>query len=785
MNPTIRKTLTIALVAASVTPVAAMAGETPTDSTNATCSNRNTIDTSSQTLLDACKSLGDAVVNETNQNIYNKANKDGQTAYTAESARNIVEAYDAANQLFTQSGITTDKVEDINKAVAKLTDAINSREVASWTVTDGDQTINLSKKTASGNSTQSWSGTLTHKPQGDLQAVGSDGTKVNLTHATPDTAEPDDVYAQYDWTAHYTASPSGTTPGFDVTAKWTDGEPVTASLADNKTGDIKKNANGTYSLGGTVNLGKDNYAPAKITLSDGSYITPEWDAVTYVTADDGTVLVKRTATGTAVVSKDENGKTQDVQIGGLSRDAEGNVTAGKTVILQVKLNLTAQRAWDPTANLTLTYTDKDGKQQSIPVSQFDKTQDGQTVTLDKLPYAEMGDAFTLSSTTGPDAKVTIDRQTVTADGSRSWKVTTEYTDEQGVVQTRHATVTLPFAAPTRNVSNTDARLAGLLVNGQPIAGWDADTLDYTIVAKGSESYKVSPQAADGQTVVASDVTQGAGTTRQEWTVSKDGQSRVYSVTVIRKHDPTAAEQFSPADPTDQDGQTPAPSDSTTDLKSYGYTTTVEKGGKKTTVYTPFTSDDHTIPEGGVFAYESYQNQVVTVKGGRTSGMTWRYTLTVLSPDNHVGVHTVDVTYLTAATHKAALTGIRFDGKNLDGFDPARREYAVQVSDPARYTVMPVFDQSTGMTVSTHKADGKAVVTVTSADGQVKTVYTFDISQAPLPVLSGTQAGTLAQTGTVVGAIGAAALALVAVLAGCVAWLAGRRRKGEGGKDIVA
>ena len=195
--------------------------------------------------------------------------------------------------------------------------------------------------------------------------------------------------------------------------------------------------------------------------------------------------------------------------------------------------------------------------------------------------------------------------------------------------------------------------------------------------------------------------------------------------------------------------------------------------------------DHTIPEGGTFAYESYQNQVVTVKGGRTSGMTWRYTLTVLSPDNHVGIHTVDVTYLTAATHKAELTGIRFDGKDLNGFDPARREYAVQVADPARYTVMPVFDQSTGMTVSTHKADGKAVVTVTSADGQVKTVYTFDISQAPLPVLSGTQAGTLAQTGTVVGAIGVGALALVAVLAGCVAWLAGRRRKGEGGKDIVA
>ena len=343
-------------------------------------------------------------------------------------------------------------------------------------------------------------------------------------------------------------------------------------------------------------------------------------------------------------------------------------------------------------------------------------------------------------------------------------------------------VTLPFEQPARQVTNTDARLAGLLVNGQPIAGWDADTLDYTITAKGDEPYKVSPKAADGQTVAASDVTQGAGTTRQEWTVSKNGQTRVYSVTVIRKHEPTAAERFDPADPTDQDGKTPAPDPSTTDVESYGYTIK-DKDGK--TQYKPFATDDHTIPEGGVFAYQSYQNQVVTVKGGRVSGMTWRYTLTVLSPDNHVGVHTVDVTYLTAATHKADLTGIRFDGKNLDGFDPARHEYAVQVSDPARYTVMPVFDQSTGMTVSTHKTDGKAVVTVTSADGLTKTVYTFNVSQAPLPILSGTQAGHLAQTGTVAGAIGVAVAVLAAVLAGCAAWLVGRRRKGEGGKDIVA
>ena len=73
----------------------------------------------------------------------------------------------------------------------------------------------------------------------------------------------------------------------------------------------------------------------------------------------------------------------------------------------------------------------------------------------------------------------------------------------------------------------------------------------------------------------------------------------------------------------------------------------------------------------------------------------------------------------------------------------------------------------------------------SADGLTTTAYTFNVSQAPLPILSGTQAGRLAQTGTVAGAIGVAVAVLAAVLAGCAAWLVGRRRKGEGGKDIVA
>lgn len=775
MTPTMKKTLAVTLAAASVLPATAMA-DTPKDNTNQSCSTPDSIDRDNTTLATACAALDDVLHGDdsTVKAVYVKAtSQSGQPAYTADSASKLVEAYNRAELLWQKTGITTDDVDDMNKAASDLKTQAANMTVASWTVTDGDQdnkqTITLSAEKDSDGTTDKYTGKLNHKPAGDLQAVGSDGSKVNLTYDTGrDTATPSEKYDQTDHTATYVAAASGSRPAFEVTAKWTDGKAVQAILSKQLNADItqekdeKGNPTGFYLLSGTTALESDDnnkdHGPAAIALTDGTQLTGmKWSAIQYTTAEDGSVTLKRTATNQVTVT-----------------DKDGKQT-------KVKLNLTAQRTQDSTAQLKLTYTDKFGNQRSVDVSSYDKTK-SDPVTLDKLPYNEIGDAFTLSPTNGQDAKTTISKQTVAADGTRSWNVTTEYTDANGDKQTTHTTVTLPFEQPARQVTDTDARLAGLLVNGQPIAGWDADTLDYTIVAKGDETYKISPKAADGQTVAASDVTQGAGTTRQEWTVSKNGQTRVYSVTVIRKHDPTAAEKFDPADPTDQDGKTPAPGPSVTDLKSYGYTVK-DKDGKPQ--YKSFATDDHTIPEGGTFAYESYQNQVVTVKGGRVSGMTWRYTLTVLSPNNHVGIHTVDVTYLTAATHKAELTGIRFDGKNLDGFDPARREYAVQVSDPARYTVMPVFDQSTGMTVSTHKADGKVVVTVTSADGLVKTVYTFNVSQAPLPILSGTQAGTLAQTGTVAGAIGVAVAVLAAVLAGCVAWLVGRRRKGEGGKDIVA
>ncbi len=50
-------------------------------------------------------------------------------------------------------------------------------------------------------------------------------------------------------------------------------------------------------------------------------------------------------------------------------------------------------------------------------------------------------------------------------------------------------------------------------------------------------------------------------------------------------------------------------------------------------------------------------------------MTYTYTVNVLAPDGSTfAQHTYTVTYITATTHKAQLTGILVDGTAVNGFD---------------------------------------------------------------------------------------------------------------------
>ncbi len=116
---------------------------------------------------------------------------------------------------------------------------------------------------------------------------------------------------------------------------------------------------------------------------------------------------------------------------------------------------------------------------------------------------------------------------------------------------------------------------------------------------------------------------------------------------------------------------------------------------------------------------------------RHEGMTYTYTVNVLAPDGSTfAQHTYTVTYITAATHKAQLTGILVDGTAVKGFDPARHQYNASVNDPDEWMVSPQYDKASGMTVSTEKKGADATITVTSGDGLVKTTYKVHVTRKP-------------------------------------------------------
>ncbi|MFR2313434.1 MAG: hypothetical protein ACLS6O_00045 [Bifidobacterium sp.] len=115
--------------------------------------------------------------------------------------------------------------------------------------------------------------------------------------------------------------------------------------------------------------------------------------------------------------------------------------------------------------------------------------------------------------------------------------------------------------------------------------------------------------------------------------------------------------------------------------------------------------DYTIPEGGTFAYASKQGQIVQVSESKVRGMSWRYTLNISCPgrrDPRQPRSAFTVTYLTRATHEAAITSIIVDGKTIDGFDPSKHEYTAQVDNIDHWTASADFDKSTGMGVTIHR-----------------------------------------------------------------------------------
>lgn len=655
--------------------------------------------------------------------------KDGK-AYTSESYKPLDDLLKADfNADDADRDALSERTEKLNQAVEGLT-------VASWSIdgktlsnADGTLTATLDRKTAA----------LEHPT-----LTGSDGSTIGLTD-TAGTFTQDDGQLGVGHVTHTLAGTTadGAKAAVNVTYDVASGTETTVTLDDgSKTGAAGKftrNEDGSWTANLTGMLGKDLDATAAMSttfkLSDGTTLDGTLGE-TVTTTPNGTTLLTRTLT------------------------ADGKDSHGTPVKAVATLSYT----YDPRISLTLTH--KSGT-----------AENGQTVTVDGLT-ADMdvntlgsvysagvqergltGDQWELNVKHGANVSNPTIAVTTSGEGSRILVATIRYQrlDADGhtlVNDSKIVRVNVPFAAAPKVIGNDKAALAGIKVNGQDIPGFSADKVDYTITAGKDERVKVSPVARDGQTVVAGDSRQTAFTTVQTWTVSKDGESRTYTVTLVRDHtEKTADEKFTPAEPAGQVSKAENPSDDNTALESVGYMLDGE--------YHKSDSDEFTIPEGGILSWSSYAGQVVQPTVERDHGMTFRYELGVLSKDGtKYATRVLTVTYLTADTHRAELTGIKVDGRDVAGFDPKTMEYDVRVDNPERYVVTPSFDKMTGMSLTVHKTASQAVIKVTSADGLTQATYTLNVSKA-----------TLADTGTGVG-LGSLIFLLAA---GAVGSLLSRRR----------
>ena len=606
------------------------------------------------------------------------------------------------------SGSATGK--ELDARAKTISDAIDALEVSSWTV-DGTTLTLVDGE---------WTGhvTLDGAPE-DVKAVGADGRTVDLKAAGGSFVQGSEKLGVGVFSG--TLAGSGSRASFKVAYEYADGTKTTVSNGGPGASVFSKGADGVWSATYAGTLGtKDDpagYDTDHIALSDGSTL-------------DRTSLSKLETAPIHVDGKPD--KTQ------LRRMAvfEGKDSHGSKVRVAGELTYT----YDASIGLSLSYTAADGT--TVPVSV-----PGMPTTVDRLPDSIVLPAqsrslldmkWSVSAEKGGSVSDVSTTSTVKPDGTEAILVSIRYIRRDGDAfrwAVKHVRVTVPFQPAPKVVGNDKAALKGFTVNGKALEGYSKDVVDYTIHAGADERVLVVPVPEAGQDVRAGDSRQTAYATTQWWTVSKDGESRTYSVTLVRDHaTPTADEAFKPSDPTGLVSKDPNPSEDNTALKSVGYTL---KG-----VYHPADGDSVTVPEGGVFAYESYDGQTVDVTSARKGGMTWAYSIGVLASDGRTyAVRDVTVTYLTAATHKAELTGIKADGRLVSGFDPKRLEYTVKVGNADRYVITPVFDKTTGMSVTVHK-DGRTVtLTVTSADGLVKAVYTVHVEEdAALAALSSTGKG---------------------------------------------
>lgn len=549
------------------------------------------------------------------------------------------------------------------------------------------------------------------------------------------------------------------TPAFDVTLPfaYTSGTPVTVD--------------GTETELTKVDGGKYHADYAGPTLDESN--KPSTDTVT-LTGIKTTLPIKW---GKDVQVVDKGTGDTVSKFVRLTGTASGDVTiqdaaSKKSVTVPVEVDVTADRAQDKSfTGLTVTRTNAKGETTVYDGAKdfnvkFNPDTHEYTLTL---PADAVGDSYTLGLTHGVDAQASKPTLTLGEGASRVLKVNVNGADY---------TVNVKFQ-PADLKADSPAKLTGLYVNktgentkGDLIDNWDPNRLDYVLaLGEKDPSPYVLPEAPDGVTIKGGNITQNAQSTRQEWIVTDTatGTSRIYSLTVTRPVK-TAVTEFKPADPAKQASTVDPANQQDTALASHGYT---DKTGK----YVTSDKDSYIIPEGGTFAYTPKNGQSATVTVAH-EGMTYTYTVNVLAPDGTTfAQHTYTVTYITAATHKAQLTGILVDGTAVNGFDPAKHEYAASVNDPDEWMVSPQYDKASGMTVSTEKKGADATIAVTSGDGLVKTTYKVHVTRKPFGG-NGNNALGLASTGIGIGWVGWL-IGILAIIGGALGiTVAVRKPKGK-------
>lgn len=656
-----------------------------------------------------------------------------------------------------QNTLTTSQKPDTNGKITGsvvYTSAADSAPKFTLTVTDYE----IVDKIVDDQATEPWSTTVEGKKYflsvkdhtasavldqsasypGDI-TVTNGATTITLTPVYQNvTVESGDKLGQLNvsGTAVYKQAADATknTPAFNVTLPfaYTSGNPVTV---DGTETELTKSDDGKYHA---------DYAGPTLDESN----KPSTDTVTLTGIK--TTLPIQWGKDVQVVDKG-TGDTASKFVR-LTGTASGEVTiqddaSKKSVTVPVEVDVTADRAQDKSfTGLTVTRTNAKGETTVYDGAKdfnakFNPSTHEYTLTL---PADAVGDSYTLGLTHGVDAQASKPTLALGEGASRVLKVNVNGADY---------TVNVKFQ-PADLKADSPAKLTGLYVNktgentkGDLIDNWDPNRLDYVLaLGEKDPSPYVLPEAPDGVTIKGGNITQNAQSTRQEWIVTDTatGTSRIYSLTVTRPVK-TAVTEFKPADPAKQASTVDPANQQDTALASHGYT---DKTGK----YVTSDKDSYIIPEGGTFAYTPKNGQSATVTVAH-EGMTYTDTVNVLAPDGTTfAQHTYTVTYITAATHKAQLTGILVDGTAVNGFDPAKHEYAASVNDPDEWMVSPQYDKASGMTVSTEKKGADATIAVTSGDGLVKTTYKVHVTRKPFGG-NGNNALGLASTGVGIGWVG--------------------------------